>query len=160
MVQVDTGHKWGERIRCPRMFPRLSSLEWSALNGLTAIMIKMALIGGTVGIIFIVRGAMMHKSLSAPRAERLLKGWCLIRCQTLGFIGNMKKLGSQTRATLAESGMKLVNRPCPGVVILRPKDGIGPDEVWYANNHHAGYTIQVGRWGYEYGRDCENKPSY
>ena len=62
----------------------------------------------------------------------------------------MKTIGSQTRETLKESGMKLVGRQ-KGAVIL--EDAEGKRELWYANDHHAGYTIQVGRWGYEFGRD-------
>ncbi len=62
----------------------------------------------------------------------------------------MKHIGSQTRETLKESGHKLVSK-LEGVVILENPEG--KKEVWYANDHHAGYTIQVGRWGYEFGRD-------
>ena len=61
-----------------------------------------------------------------------------------------KRCGSQYRETLKESGYKLVGRS-KGYVIL--EDAEGKREVWYANNQHAGYTIQVGRWGYEFGRD-------
>lgn len=64
----------------------------------------------------------------------------------------MKQYGSQVRETLAESGYKLVGRK-PGTVIL--EDASGKQEIWYANNHHAGYTIQVGRWGYEFVRDVK-----
>lgn len=66
-----------------------------------------------------------------------------------------KRIGSQLRETLKESGYLLVGRPQRGVVRLRPADGNGPDEHWYANNYHAGYTIQVGRWGYEFGTDVQ-----
>lgn len=67
----------------------------------------------------------------------------------------MKRFGSQTRVTLKESDYELISRPDKGVVILRRKsDNIA--EVWYANNNHAGYTIQIGRWGYEFGMDCQS----
>ena len=65
-----------------------------------------------------------------------------------------KQIGSQLRERLSESGYVLVGRPSKGVVRLRPVNGSGPDELWYANNHHAGYTVQAGRWGYEFGRDA------
>ncbi len=63
-------------------------------------------------------------------------------------------IGSQTRDTLKESGYKLVQRFEGGVMLEQD----GHYELWYANNHHAGYTIQVGRWGYEFGGEC-NPPS-
>lgn len=66
----------------------------------------------------------------------------------------MKILGSQRRETLKEAGYTLVGRPDKGVVRLHPVGG-GPDELWYANDDHSGYTIQVGRWGYEFGRDAK-----
>ena len=66
----------------------------------------------------------------------------------------MKRIGSQVRETLKESGYELVSRPDKGVVILRDKS-TGKAEMWYANDDHAGYTIQIGRWGYEFGMDCK-----
>ena len=62
----------------------------------------------------------------------------------------MKVIGSQHRETLKESGYTLVGR-FKGAVILQDFDG--KQELWYANDDHAGYTIQVGRWGYEFGKD-------
>jgi hypothetical protein len=71
----------------------------------------------------------------------------------------MKRIGSQIRETLKESGYKLAGRPSPGVVILQDEDG--KKEVWYANDTHSGYTVQVGRWGYEFGRDWpKDMPCY
>mgnify|MGYP003394488934 CR=1 FL=1 len=63
----------------------------------------------------------------------------------------MKIIGSQHRETLKESGYKLAGR-LKGAVILQDILS-GNKELWYANNDHAGYTIQVGRWGYEFGMD-------
>ena len=63
-----------------------------------------------------------------------------------------KQIGSQLRETLKESGYKLIGRQ-PGMILL--EDSIGKREIWYANNYHAGYTIQVGRWGYEFGQDSK-----
>jgi len=65
-----------------------------------------------------------------------------------------KQIGSQYRETLKESGCTLVERPGPGEVIL---DCDGQLELWAVNDHHAGYTIQVGRWGYEFVRDLSKK---
>ena len=65
----------------------------------------------------------------------------------------MKKIGSQIRETLKESGYKLIRRDYRSVILESPD---GMKEVWYANDHHVGYTIQVGRWGYEYGMDIPN----
>jgi hypothetical protein len=62
-----------------------------------------------------------------------------------------KQIGSQLRVSLAESGMRLVARK-PFMVLLEYVD-TGEREIWYARDYHAGYTIQVGRWGYEYGMD-------
>ena len=66
----------------------------------------------------------------------------------------MMTIGSQKREKLKESGYRLVSRPGSGRVVLAPVDGGGPSEIWYASDHHAGYTIQIGRWGYEFGMDC------
>ena len=62
-------------------------------------------------------------------------------------------IGSQLRETLDSCGYHLWGRPEKGVDAVRDTDG--HREIWYASNDHAGYTIQIGRWGYEYGRDCK-----
>jgi len=71
-----------------------------------------------------------------------------------------KQIGSQYRETLAESGYTLV-RCGPGYIILRDMATVGyeatKDGFWCANNHHAGYTVQIGRWGYEYCRDIPRR---
>lgn len=59
-----------------------------------------------------------------------------------------KHIGSQYRETLKEAGYKVVSRPYPGTVILENEDG--GHEQWSVDNHHAGWTIQIGRWGYEF----------
>ena len=59
------------------------------------------------------------------------------------------------RETMEESGYKLyrqLTRPGAFAVLEAPD---GQLEVWYANDDHAGYTIQIGRWGYEFGHDYE-----
>ncbi len=64
-----------------------------------------------------------------------------------------RQIGSQYRETLKKAGYRLVARR-PGQVLL--EDVVtGKREVWYANNQHSGYTIQVGRWGYEFGRSSQ-----
>jgi hypothetical protein len=60
----------------------------------------------------------------------------------------MRTLGSQKRETLNEAQYTFVKRVGPRVIVLADEDG--KLEVWIANNNHAGYTIQVGRWGYEF----------
>jgi hypothetical protein len=55
----------------------------------------------------------------------------------------MKIIGSQHREILKESGYKLVGRFHRVVILEDPADG--HKELWYANDSHAGYTIQVGR---------------
>lgn len=61
-----------------------------------------------------------------------------------------RQIGSQYRETLRESGYQLVARK-PGMVLLEAPDG--QREIWAANDQHAGYTIQIGRWGYEFVSD-------
>lgn len=66
----------------------------------------------------------------------------------------MKTIGSQKRERLAESGMVVLGKPCDGTVTLfNPRQGTA--ELWYVNDHHAGYTIQIGRWGYEFGQSLD-----
>ena len=59
-------------------------------------------------------------------------------------------IGSQYRETLRDSGYRFVQYAPPGAVDLEHPDGTR--ELWQVNDHHAGYTIQVGRWGYEFVR--------
>ena len=68
----------------------------------------------------------------------------------------MRQIGSQLRETLAESGYKLVGRFPRGVIL---EDSEGKRETWYANDDHAGYTIQIGRWGYEFGHSWPKEGS-
>ncbi len=58
--------------------------------------------------------------------------------------------GSQRRETLEEAGYTLVSRPEKGQVIL--EDRSGARELWQANDHFAGFVVEVGRWGYEFVR--------
>jgi hypothetical protein len=69
-----------------------------------------------------------------------------------------RQIGSQHRETLAESGYRLVKRPFDGEVILADADG--NRELWVVNDHHAGHTIQVGRWGYEFIRGLNADDPY
>ena len=59
-------------------------------------------------------------------------------------------IGSQYRETLRESGYRLFERPEPGIAILEDEDG--KRELWFVNDHSAGYVVQIGRWGYEFTR--------
>lgn len=58
-----------------------------------------------------------------------------------------KIFGSQTRETLEESGYKLVSKVKKEIILETP-DGIR--ELWFRNDHHAGYTIEVNGKGYEF----------
>jgi len=62
-----------------------------------------------------------------------------------------RRIGSQTRELLKDSGYILDGRFKRAVILKNKEDG--GRELWYANDSHAGYTIQIGRWGYEFGRD-------
>lgn len=65
----------------------------------------------------------------------------------------MKKIGSQTRETLAESGYRLLDRWDEETIVLQSIGDPDQQEVWFKNDHHAGYTIEVEGVGYEYARD-------
>lgn len=69
-----------------------------------------------------------------------------------------KKIGSQTRDTLKESGYTLIKRINKNNVILQEK-GESHCESWFKNDHHAGYVIEINGLGYEYTRrvDCPKK---
>jgi len=43
-----------------------------------------------------------------------------------------------------------VGRPNAGEVIL--EDESGKRELWAANDDHAGYTVEIDGWGYEFVR--------
>lgn len=65
----------------------------------------------------------------------------------------IKSWRSQSRELLKDSGYKLFARPAPGVVILQDIES-NKLEYWFAHDHYAGYTIQIGRWGYEFASSC------
>lgn len=64
----------------------------------------------------------------------------------------MKIIGSQVRERIEATPYRVVVRPASGQVVLY---GLGKFELWRANNRHGGYTIQIGRWGYEFVRSIE-----
>jgi hypothetical protein len=59
----------------------------------------------------------------------------------------MKTIGSQKRETLEESGLTLHKRISKKEVILADGDKF---ELWFLNDHHAGYTIEIDGKGYEF----------
>jgi hypothetical protein len=63
----------------------------------------------------------------------------------------MKRIGSQIRERISETRY-VVESVHDGQATIRDTE-TGQRERWYANDHHAGYTLQIGRWGYEYGCD-------
>lgn len=59
--------------------------------------------------------------------------------------------GSQTREPIEDTEYRLLARPKDRIAILH--NTLTDDlEEWSANDDHAGYTIVIGRWGYEFGR--------
>ena len=65
----------------------------------------------------------------------------------------MKKIGSQTRETLAESGYRLLRRVDKDTIILQANGDPDQQEFWFKHDDHAGYTIEIDGVGYEYARD-------
>ena len=63
------------------------------------------------------------------------------------------KRGSQNREPLAESGYHLKGWITLGVAVLQDNDDEKKLELWFANDHHAGYTIEIGVVGFEFARD-------
>jgi hypothetical protein len=64
-----------------------------------------------------------------------------------------QQFGSQYRETLAESGYELLGfEDAKATAILRDPDS-GEEALWYRNDQHAGYTIEIQGVGYEYGMD-------
>ena len=66
-----------------------------------------------------------------------------------------RTIGSQTRETLKEAGYCVAELPelrayseeAGGVALVSPD---GSYELWVLNDHHAGYTIEVDGYGYEF----------
>jgi hypothetical protein len=63
------------------------------------------------------------------------------------------KRGSQNREPLSESGYHLKGWITLGVAVLQANDDETQQEVWFANDDHAGYTIEIDSVGYEFARD-------
>jgi hypothetical protein len=68
----------------------------------------------------------------------------------------MKKIGSQTRELLSESGYTLHSKRGSGEVILTNIVD-GKRELWAANNHYAGYVIEIDGMGYEFIRTLKGE---
>jgi hypothetical protein len=67
----------------------------------------------------------------------------------------MTMIGSQIRETLAEAGIEYYYRSNFHTVVLLND---GKFEIWFRNNNHAGYTIEVEGVGYEFG--CSLSPAH
>lgn len=61
----------------------------------------------------------------------------------------MKTRGSQTRDTLLESGYRIHSKRGSGEIVLENIVD-GNREVWAANDHFAGYVIEIDGIGYEF----------
>lgn len=59
-----------------------------------------------------------------------------------------KQIGSQFRQTLKQAGYTLVKRISSEEVVLANEDG--NHEVWFKNDHSAGWTIEINGVGYEF----------
>jgi hypothetical protein len=66
----------------------------------------------------------------------------------MGGLKAMKTIGSQKRELLAESGYVLIEKK-GREVLLRELES-NKVEVWWKNDHHAGYTIEIDGVGYEF----------
>ena len=65
----------------------------------------------------------------------------------------MKRIGSQLRETLAESGYVLLERK-GNAVLLKEVDGDKVEE-WHKNDHFAGAVIEIDGVGYEFIRTAD-----
>lgn len=60
-----------------------------------------------------------------------------------------RRIGSQIRQHISYTDCKVLSLSF-GQAIIQNGD---TKEVWGVNDTHAGYTLQIGRWGYEFMRD-------
>jgi hypothetical protein len=60
--------------------------------------------------------------------------------------------GGYLYETVEESGYKLIRR-MRGNRLIVLEDQAGNQELWCRNDHHAGYTVTIGKMGYEFMRD-------
>jgi len=63
-----------------------------------------------------------------------------------------RQIGSQIRQHISYTDYQII-QVSEGEALIADTE-TGEREIWYLNDHHAGYTLQIGRWGYEYGRDA------
>lgn len=65
-----------------------------------------------------------------------------------------RQIGSQWRETLAETEYQILGWLDSQTVVLQDSDDLDKDkgEVWFRNDHHAGYTIEIDGIGYEFAR--------
>ena len=67
----------------------------------------------------------------------------------------VKQIGSQLRESIDEAGYVVVHYS-DAEVVLQPifNDGSpsGPQEIWFAHDDNAGYTLDIGGIGYEFAR--------
>ncbi len=60
-------------------------------------------------------------------------------------------IGSQIRDLLEDTDMRIVSATSDGEVVLTEGDS-GSRELWQANDHFAGYVIEIEGVGYEFAR--------
>lgn len=61
----------------------------------------------------------------------------------------MRKIGSQTRESIEETKYSISQRINSQEVILRDET-TGELSLWCANDHYAGYVIEIDEIGYEF----------
>jgi hypothetical protein len=75
--------------------------------------------------------------------------------QKKGVKTMIKRIGSQCRESLKDSGMKLYERISADEVILI--DDTGKKELWFMNDSSASYVIEIDGEGYEFSRDYNTR---
>lgn len=68
----------------------------------------------------------------------------------------IRRIGSQLRQKIQFTDYELV-RKLRREIIVRDKTDPNHYELWYLNNQHSGYTLQVAGQGYEFGRDLKSE---
>jgi len=65
----------------------------------------------------------------------------------------MKTVGSQTRETLAENGdYHIIGFRANKTIVILENLGDGNAELWFKNDHAAGYVLEINGVGYEFAR--------
>lgn len=66
-----------------------------------------------------------------------------------------RQIGSQIRETVEEAGYEFIVMADRDTIILADENG--RQELWTANDHHAGYTVEWKGVGYEFNYALKEK---